>query len=104
MWHRRWWTTRSGAWFWNCSTTAILNADGTFEIRTVWFGGDESVSGISDQTVVRGRWSASNGALSLTYEDGSRKDYGYYTEYMVGDLLLLLTDAAGGQTMWTYQG
>lgn len=86
------------------STTAILNADGTFEIRTVWFGGDGSVSGASDQSVVRGRWSASNGSLSLTYEDGSREDYGYYTENMAGDLLLLLTDAAGAQTMWTYQG
>jgi hypothetical protein len=39
-----------------------------------------------------------------SYDDGSLEEFGYYTEYMAGDLLLLLTDPAGGQTLVTCQG
>ena len=86
------------------STTAVLSADGTYQVRTIWWGGDPGVSGSSDENVLTGRWTAAGGILSLTYDDGSLEEFGYYTEYMAGDLLLLLTDPAGNQTLWTYQG
>lgn len=52
----------------------------------------------------QGQWSTASQKLRPEYGSGLIEQIGYYTEWMSGSYLMLLTPTGGAQTMWTWAG
>jgi Lipocalin-like domain len=92
----------SGTFSSTTSRTVTLNADGSFQSKTVTYS--ELDGGVSNTAPIdeTGHWSAQNGVLRLVYPDSTYEEYGYYVELSAGDLVMLLSYEDGTQDIWTY--
>ena len=104
-----WWYEDS---FWNdlsgFSSTTIVTvqylADGTYHEtnQTCAYGDATACSDVIEHT---GRWTASDGWLSVTYEDGSSAGATYYIEDQPdGRVMMTQAGGTGERRLWTYRG
>ena len=58
----------------------------------------------TDPNTDHGRWSAANGKLYLSYDDGSFAEYAYELSQDGDGRSMLMRAAGGSNELWTYQG
>ena len=86
------------------STTLSLQADGTYERRSVTWADTDAINYESGEDVDSGHWGTVDGWLYLVLPNDDYYEYGYYLDQAAGDFVMMMQTEDGSNLLWTYQG